>query len=226
VSEAGGLDIFAVMGAQRAVRLFRPEPVPSALIRQILEAAVKAPNGSNWQVWRFLVVTDPELRTRIGALYRESYIANLPRVPDATLEARGGREATILSEHFGEAPVHIVICDVPREDLLHVPGAVLMLGASIYPACQNIMLAATALGLGSVLTTVWRHRAMVLKDLLGVPAEYEIGAIIPLGWPARDYGPPLRRPAAEVAFGDRWGQPFAGDDTQRALQSGSGTGVS
>ena len=77
-------------------------------------------------------------------------------------------------------------------------------GASIYPACQNLMLAARALGLGTVLTTSHRVRSAEVSALLGVPAGWETAAIIPLGWPTRRYGPNHRAPLDEAICLDRW----------------------
>jgi nitroreductase len=68
------------------------------------------------------------------------------------------------------------------------------------------MLAAWALGLGTVLTTVWTRREAEVREALGIPPAYQISAIIPLGWPAKGYGPPRRRPVEEVSFRDRWGE--------------------
>jgi nitroreductase len=234
VPESAGKDFFAIAESQRAVRLFHPDPVPDALIQRLLRTATCAPNGSNRQTWRFLVITDPEKRAAVGKLYLESLLANMAR-PDyraerdmryadrfvanlalpveqrtADPEAVASvtmRESYRLAESFGEAPVHLVICDLPRRGLVYIPGA------SIYPAVQNLMLAAWALGLGTVLTTIWRHREEALRALLAIPDEYEIAALIPMGWPARAYGPPRRQPVAEVAFRDTWGRRFAPEET-------------
>jgi nitroreductase len=79
-------------------------------------------------------------------------------------------------------------------------------GASIYPAVQNILLAARALGIGSCLTTIHRFRDQQVKELLGIPSEVETAALIPLGYPLRKFGRPPRRPLTEVTFAERWGQ--------------------
>ena len=78
-------------------------------------------------------------------------------------------------------------------------------GACIYPALQNLMLAARALGLGTTLTTAHRGCEKRVKELLGVPDGGETLAMIPLGWPAGRFGRPPRRPAEEVTFWDGWG---------------------
>jgi nitroreductase len=152
------------------------------------------------------VITDAAKRARLGELYAASLakqrgqpLAEVLADPTAT---RTRREAAHLALRFGEVPVHIVACDIKRQGLVYLPGS------SIYPACQNLMLAAWALGLGTVLTTIWKHEEAAVRALLAIPDDYELWAVIPLGWPARAYGPPQRLPLAEVAFRDGWGQAY------------------
>ena len=83
------------------------------------------------------------------------------------------------------------------------------LGASIYPAVQTLLLAAQALGLGTVLTTRWKSREAEVLPLLGLPASMAVHAIIPLGWPDRKYGKSRRLPMHEVTYRERFGQPWA-----------------
>jgi nitroreductase len=86
--------------------------------------------------------------------------------------------------------------------------ATITTGASIYPAAQNLMLAARALGIGSCLTTIHKYRDAQVKELLGIPADVETAALIPLGYPLGKFGRPPRRPVSEVVHADRWGQAF------------------
>jgi len=109
-----------------------------------------------------------------------------------------------LSEHLGEAPVLVLAC--VALDAGTKPS--LTTGASIYPAAQNIMLAARALGIGSCITTIHKFRDAQVKALLGIPDDVETAALIPLGYPLGKFGRPPRRPLAEVAFADRWGHAF------------------
>lgn len=80
------------------------------------------------------------------------------------------------------------------------------LGASIYPAVQNLLLAAHALGLGTVLTTRWKAREQEVRPLLGLPETMAIHAIIPLGYPAKPQGKNRRKPIAEVTFREQFGR--------------------
>jgi nitroreductase len=206
------MDFFDVATTQRATRRLTPDPIPEASLRQIMDAAICAPSGGNRQGWSFLIVRDPVKRARLGELYREAW-AELMKVPyyrDAAAappDSPAGKmlaSARHLSEHLGEAPVLIVAC------IGLDPGvkATLTTGASIYPAVQNLMLAARALGIGSCITTIHRCRDAQVKELLGIPAAVETAALIPLGYPRGKFGHPPRRPLREVAFADRWGQPF------------------
>jgi nitroreductase len=81
-----------------------------------------------------------------------------------------------------------------------------MAGASVYPAVQNLMLAARAEGLGTCLTTIHQHNEKLIKDYLGIPENIDTYALIPLGYPATKFGPLTRKPASEVTYYDRWGQ--------------------
>jgi nitroreductase len=207
------MDFFDVVHTQRAMRRLEPDPIPAGAIREILDAAICAPSGGNRQGWSFIVVQDPAVRAKVAALYRESFaelIASIPAyrqaasAPPESPERKMIASAQHLADHMAEAPALILAClatDGAR------PG--LTSGASIYPAVQNILLAARALGIGSTLTTVHhRFRHAQVKAVLGVPDDVEVAALIPLGYPTGKFGPPPRRPVGDVAYADRWGVPL------------------
>jgi nitroreductase len=206
------MDFFDVVTTQRAIRRLKPDPIPEAVLRQILDAAICAPSGGNRQGWSFLVIRDAATRVRLGELYREAWdeLMKVPYYAGAANEPAGSRagkmlaSARHLAEHLGEAPVLVLAC------IALDPGVkpTLTTGASIYPAVQNIMLAARAHGIGSCITTIHRFRDAQVKALLGIPADVETAALIPLGYPLGKFGRPPRRPLGEVAFADRWGQPL------------------
>jgi nitroreductase len=206
------MDFFDVVTTQRAMRRLKPDPIPDAALRQIMDAAICAPSGGNRQGWSFLVIRDAGTRARLGALYREAwgelmkvpYYAAAAQEPPDSAAGKMLASARHLGEHLGEAPVLIVAC------VAIDAGAppTLITGSSIYPAVQNIMLAARALGIGSCLTTIHRYRDGQVKELLGIPAQVETCALIPLGYPRGRFGRAPRRPLSEVAFTDRWGQAF------------------
>ncbi|MFA7249065.1 MAG: nitroreductase family protein [Dehalococcoidia bacterium] len=174
---------------QRAVRDFAGRPVDDATLRQVLEAAIHAPSGSNTQPWKFIVVRDRAVREALDAEYAEVQRArgNAPSGPGV----------------MAKAPVLIVPC-VRVPDRTGQAG--FQTGASIYPACQNLMLAARALGLGTVLTTSHRARREQVHALLGIPEGWESAAIIPLGWPDRAYGPNHRAPVDQAICFDHWAE--------------------
>jgi len=206
------MDFFDVVTTQRAIRRLKPDPIPDAVLRQIMDAAICAPSGGNRQGWSFVVIRDPGKRARLGELYREAwgelmklpYYAGVSKEPPGSPAAKMLASARHLGEHLGEAPVLVLACIAPD------PGvkASMTTGASIYPAVQNIMLAARALGIGSCLTTIHRFRDAQVKDLLGIPDDVETAALIPLGYPLGKFGRPPRRPLREVVFADRWSQTF------------------
>lgn len=203
------MEVFEAMQTQRAIRRLKPDEISESVIRQILEAAICAPSGGNRQAWGFIVIRDAEVKRRLGELYREGF-QELMKVPyyreasAARAESPVGRmiaSARHLAEHFHEAPVLIVAC-VDTEGAL----SGLILGASVYPAVQNILLAARCLGIGSTLTTIHRFRNERVKELLGLPPSVEAAAVIPLGYPLGKFGPPPRKPVREVTYFDRWGR--------------------
>ena len=224
------LSVFEAIHTARDVRRFKPDPVPERLITQILDAAIQAPSAGNAQNWAFLVVRDPEQRRRLGVIYRKA-----SDIASAVYAARG-RPAHLtepqfqrlmssggfLWDHMAEAPVILVPCQTPPT--LPPPEALptdvraryadeqryleRIRGASIYPAVQNIVLACRALGLGTTITTNPLRLEDEVKAVLGVPAEVQTVALMPVGYPRDPFGPLVRRPLAEVAHADRWAQPW------------------
>lgn len=147
-------DLFEIMRTTRSMRRLKPDPVPPALLSKILESGTFAASGGNMQSWRFLVIRDPTIKASAAAWYRKAwhevvaprYRSGAP-APGTTPEsfARMLLAAEYLADHIHEAPVWIVPCLAgPRQ-----AGS----GASIFPAVQNMLLAARARSLGATLTT-------------------------------------------------------------------------
>jgi nitroreductase len=216
------LDFFAVVDSLRALRRFRADPVPATAIRRILEAATRAPSARGAEPWYFVVVRDDATRNAIAARYRSAWEAAVPMVADADRDlreqphyARMMRAVRHLAAHFAAAPV-LIACCLDHRQLGPIGGPDGRLAApaaaygSIFPAVQNLLLAARALGLGTTLTTLHRAFEAELKSLLGAPAEIEIVALVPLGYPADRFGPTRRKPVEEIAFLDHWDVPFGG----------------
>ena len=190
------IGLFEAIDTQRGLRRFKPDPVPDEMISRILQAAIKAPSGGVQQGWSFIVVRDPETRRKIGDLYRTGSRFDI-RDDMTGQQRRVYRLAQDLEDHLDDVPVLIIAC---------LRGG-LGSGASIYPAVQNILLAARGLGLASVLTTRQSRFEADIKEILGIPDEISTAALLPIGFPAEGtrYGPTRRRPLDEVAFDGRWG---------------------
>lgn len=211
---ADGDGVFDIIHTTRAMRRLRTDAVPDALIQKILEAGLCAPNSGNTQIWRFLVVKDRKIMQAVQVYYQRAFdefvsprYASAEPPPGATKAGyhRQHAAAEYLTEHFHEAPVWIVPC------LDHGDGeATPRSGASIYPAVQNMLLAARALGLGATLTTRHLRFAEQSEAALGLPEGVHSYAIIPIGWPMGNFGPVRRGPPGDIIFQDRWGEPFAG----------------
>jgi nitroreductase len=187
-----------VIFTQRAIRRFRPDPIPTDDLRLIVEAAVRAPNGGNFQLARFLIVTDRERLAEFGALYREAWWAKR--------QDEGIHSGDELPAHYRAAAG---LADAMKD----VPCVVLALALhngpahSVIPAVQNLMLAARALGIGSVPTTLHPSVMGRFHALFGIPEGIGFHFCVPLGRPQGNFGPNLRKPTAETTFLDRWGGP-------------------
>jgi nitroreductase len=195
----------------RAIRRYRPDPIPDAALRDIVFAATRAPSGSNRQPFRFLVLRDSATARDAKRLLgdaarrawgekrvRDGYDRGSGTAPDSP-KARMAASMEHYVTNFELAPVVVL----PLLVRYRAPTATE--GASVYPACQNLLLAARALGFGGVLTV---FNAMVdreLRELLAIPDDVLIAATITLGRPAGRHGPVRRRPLAELVSEDRWG---------------------
>src|SRR5437764_8028177 len=204
-------DLFEVIRTTRSMRRLKPDAVPPDLVRQILEAGVCAPSGGNMQRWRFLVIQDLEIKRTVGALYKRAwdevvaprYRAGEPAPGmDQDRFRRLLAAAEYLAAHIHEAPVWIVPC-------LQGEKPTRTAGSSIYPAVQNMLLAARALGLGATLTTLYLNHEKEAEAVLGLPADWHSYAIIPIGYPVGRFGPVRRIPLQEVVYADRWGQAYS-----------------
>jgi nitroreductase len=211
---ADDISLFGAIHGMRAMRRLKPDPVPDDVIRQIIDAGLCAPSGGDVQHWRFIVVKDPEVKKQIQLRYKKALDQLLPRYrvappPPGKTEAQKNRmlDAVVyLTEHFHEAPVLIVCCLVG--DMAKAIGLPKMSGASIYPAVQNMLLAARGLGLGSTLTTRHLLFEAEVNEVLGLPANAETFAILPIGYPMGKFGPVSRQPVDAVTFQDRWGRSY------------------
>lgn len=209
---AEGTDVFEIMHTTRAMRRLKPDPVPDDLIAKILAAGQAAASGGNNQRWRFLVIKDPEIKKKVQAYYKRAFDEVVgPRYrsseppPGVTRERYMRQHAAVeyLTDHFHEAPVWIIACFEGTGDNRSA-------GSSIYPAVQNMLLAARALGLGSTLTTRHLQFAKEAEAAMGIPSGFHSYAILPIGYPMGRFGPVGRGPLSDIVYLDRWGQSYPG----------------
>ena len=199
------IGLFEAIHTQRALRRFKPDPVSDEVVRRLIDAAIRAPSGANSQPWRFIVIRDADLKRQIAAYYLRSWRASYedPARPRSGISDRVRSSAADMAENIQEAPAFIMAC-------IHHDGSpsTLSRGGSIYPAVQNLLLAARGLGLASVLTSLHKRYEPEIKDLLEIPNDVETAALLPIGYPADRlrYGPTRRSAVEDVTYQDVWGR--------------------
>lgn len=217
------MDAIETIMTTRAMRRFSDEPVADADIETCLRAAQQGPSGGNVQPQQYVVVTDAQVRTQLGTLYRRAYHRYEQSLPEPAAfpdEAQGAawrrtRDASRhLADHLAEVPVVVLFLQpiIPWGSRdADGPMDIGRLDASVYPAVQNFCIAARSLGLGTALTTVVRIHSAEVLALLGVPtrddgsARFEIAALVPVGHPIGKFGVAARKPAAAVTHWNHWG---------------------
>ncbi|MBV8234288.1 MAG: nitroreductase family protein [Acidimicrobiia bacterium] len=193
-------EFFGVVHRQRACRDFATTDVSDDVVAQVLDAATFAPSAENTQPWVFVVVRHEAARARLVELTRQVWLGARAR-EEKHLDARILADVdTGVAEGFARAPVALVVCG----DAGHAFERTLP--SSVFPATQNLLLAATALGLGSALTTLATAMTDDLVELIALPDHVKPMAVVFLGWPAKKLGPPRRTPFNEKAHRDRYGQ--------------------
>ncbi len=187
---------------QRAIRYFRADPIPDSVIEAILDAAIRAPSGGNSQRWAFVVIKDKFIKSQLAILYKEYwdtvYSLRIDK-PSSTVS----RSAEHLANSFGDSPAIIIPCIRGKKGS---DRDVLTTGASIYPAAQNIMLAALSQGVGSVITTFLQNREEEVSRILNIPDDYQTACAIPMGYPSGEetFGGSRRKPLSDVVHFDQW----------------------
>jgi nitroreductase len=206
-SGSSEMDALTAIRTTRSMRRVESRDIPDDVLRQILDAAIRAPSGSNQQAWSFIVIKDPRLKQRLQKIYSEVAQGYFDVAPETVSDGSGSESmsrvrnsARYLADHLHESPVLIIACINGTRGF--------SLGASIYPAVQNLMIAARALGVGSTLTTFHLARENEVKDLLNIPQDVHTAALIPLGYPTGRWGVPARRPVEDVVFKDSYGSKF------------------
>ena len=208
--------MFETLYTTRALRRFKTDPIPDDVLFQLFDAAIRAPSGQNAQDWRFVVIRDAAVKAQmqdvvadtVATLHRalrgsapqrkERAIDELPRAQRLSL-----RSVEHLVHHLAQCPVIIAV--------LGLKGRHGTPGGSAFPAVQNLLLAARALGLGGSVFNFPLSHESELRALLSIPDNNQIYCLLPIGYPTDRHGPVGRKPVADVVyldtFGARW--PFA-----------------
>ncbi len=213
------MDFFEVATTNPTVRRFLDRPLDHSVIEKILATANMAPSGSNAQPWEFVVVRSARVRKEIQRLYQEVWE---PYKETAIIRGRKELSARALkalaigdefAAQLAVVPVHVVVfLDRPKmrvergtdEDIRNF-GATY---GSVFPAIELMMLSARALGVGTAVTTMLSSRESETKALLGVPDQYQLITLVPMGYPAEDFNRPYRKPVWPRIHDERWDQPW------------------
>ena len=206
------MDVFEALYTTRAMRRVSENPIPEDVLKQMVDAGIRAPSGSNRQGWKFIVVTDPEIRNQLGELYREAWdfyvkefyggtsdlgASNVLDGEKAEQVVRITKSATWLSENFHKVPAMFVV--LSRNDPT---------GSSIFPAIWSLMLAGRAHGIGTCLTTVLgMFKPQKAFEILNIPSDkgWKIDAVVTAGYPLGKWGVAKRNLVDEVTYLNTWG---------------------
>ena len=201
-SSAESIGLLDGLATTRAIRRYTGDDIPDDDLARILWHAGRAPSGSNRQPFRFLVLRDgpgaTSAKAVLGSAFRAGWHAK--READGYRPSRFADSMQAYVDRFESVPVVVLVC----LDRYRSPSA--YEGASVYPACQNLLLAARALGYGGALTMWHLGVEAELRSLLDIPDHVALSACITLGVPVGRHGPVRRKPLADLTFDDRWGQ--------------------
>jgi nitroreductase len=204
------VNVFEAMYTSRALRRFSPDPVPEDVVFQLIDAAIRAPTGHNSQDWRFIVVTDHAVKSKMQEWSERAWEMAFPAYQDqAAIDALPRTQRLSiqsvkdLASSLASVPLIVVVCGLR--------GKHSSPGGSHFPAVQNMLLAARALGLGGSIFNLPMVGGNGMYELLGVPESNEIYCCVPIGYPTDKQGPLRRKPVKRVAYLERFGQewPFA-----------------
>jgi len=206
--------LFDIMFSLRSMRKLKTDPIPQDVLDKILAAGTQAPSGQNTQPWAFVAIQDPETKKFVQEKYDAGIKERFGKFPEGafaedTTDNRTTKAAIHLSENMHEVPLLLMVCgkrDWPYQILPeNRTGKAPPNYGAVYPCVQNILLACRAMGLGASLTTTHRLHEAEIAERLGVPDEYGLVVLIPIGYPKGKFGPISRTPAAELTHYDSWG---------------------
>ena len=224
-----GTTVFDAIFTARATRVYKPEPLADDVLARIIRAGTFASSSGNTQPWDFVVVTDDGLKRRLKSVLAAAFAtvdATRAQAP-AELVDGAGRPVTgnAAVENVDRVSAIVMVFWNPdrgirfRNQYEENPDGTLReaqvrpgagRGTSLFPACQNMILAAQALGVQSLLTTFFGLVEPEVKELLHVPPRMFLEAAVFLGHGDEALGRPRRRPLVEVAHWNDWAAPWAG----------------
>jgi nitroreductase len=201
-----GAEFFEVVRRQRACRSFDGRPVDDDTLATVLDAGRWGPSAQNAQPWVWVVVQGQGRRAALADVTKRLWLATRSYTRDALAPEVFRDVDEGLTTGLASAPVWIVVAGDERR----APPA--SMASSVYPSLQNLLLAATAVGLGSVLTTI----AAVadtdeIRRICDLPEHVVPLALVPLGWPDHPLGPPRRQPLSACTHAERYGEPWSPD---------------
>ena len=207
------MDVFEALYTTRAMRRVKEDPIPDNIIQSMIDSAIRAPSGSNRQNWKFLVVTDKNIREKLSNIYRETWdyyinsflnsakdpgASSLKKQDNKDIETirRISNSASWLAENYHKVP--LLVLALSRNDPT---------GSSIYPAIWNLMLAARGHGIGTCLTTVMSFETEKVFEVLNIPNDkgWTLNATMTAGYPLGKWGVAERKPVDDVTYLNTWG---------------------
>ncbi len=222
-----GVNVFDAIFTPRATRIYRRQPLPHDVLSRILRAGTFACSSGNTQPWDFVVVTDDDLKRQLKASLQAAFaVADTQRAQAPSQLVDGARRP--VTGHAAVANTDVVSAivmvfwnpdrgvrfqneyegnpDGTLREIRPIPGG---RGSSLFQACQNMILAAQALGVQSLFTTFFGLVEADVKRILGVPPRMFLESAVFLGYGDEELKPPRRRPLSEVAHLNNWDTPWA-----------------
>jgi nitroreductase len=198
------MDVIEAMETCVAMRYLKEDPVPAADLERLVYAATRASSPGNSQEWDFVVLSDLAIKTEIGdAVWAamSPIFAEIPLAGGGTTQ-RMYKGAAYLAKNFAKVPAWILGCarknyppQAPTEAFMH---------STIYPAAQNLIVAARSMGLGTTFTTFQMAAESVIRERLSIPADVYLCVLVAVGYPEKPFTPVRRKPVSDVLHWNTW----------------------
>lgn len=198
------MDAIEAMETCIAMRYLKEDPIPTADLERLVYAATRASSPGNSQEWEFVVLSDAAKKAEIGAAVWAAVGPMFETLPSdgAGSTARMYKGAAYLAKNFAKVPTWILGCarknyppQAPTEAFMH---------STIYPAAQNLIVAARAMGLGTTFTTFQMSAEPVIRQVLAIPADVHLCVLVAVGYPERPFAPVRRKPLSDVLHWNGW----------------------